>query len=98
MRSWILWGPLAIITLLGAGMVFRASWKAANLTETDVINAYADRYVAEVAGRASRSDCAAVPGQGAVWLIVRCGSGDTARTYPVDRSGALVDLPREPQT
>ena len=80
--------PVAVLTLVGALLAFRQGWIVAHMTETDVINRYADRYVRDHGGRAS--ECHAVPGSRAgVWIEVRC---DGVR-YPVDRAGRLVGAP-----
>ena len=56
------------------------------ITETDVINAYAARYVEETGGAVS--DCAARPGEDArVWMIISCGHAPEITRYFVDRAG-----------
>jgi hypothetical protein len=63
------------------------------LTETDVIMAYANRYVAEQGLEAAAiRACHAVPGADArVWLVVICGQGSTAeQAYFVAPGGALL--------
>jgi hypothetical protein len=89
MPRWLWWLPLGVLTLVVALFVFRAGWIVANLSETDVIEHYAAIYVAEEGGKATMTDCTAVPGQGAkVWLVIRCGRH---RVYPVDRFGRLIE-------
>jgi hypothetical protein len=86
MPRWLWWTPLALLTLVAVLLVFRQGWIAAHMTETDVINHYATRYVADHGGRIS--DCVAVPGRAAgIWIEVRCGA---KVIYPVDRTGRLV--------
>ncbi len=83
--------PLAALTLVASLLAFRAGYWQANLTETDVINTYAAKYVAETGG--DPTDCVATPGQTPVWIEVICRSGDgTARIYPVNKLGALLPV------
>lgn len=84
MPRWLWWLPLGVLTLVAGLLMFRQGWLAAHMTETDVINHYAARYVAEHGG--DLRDCVAVPGRAAVWIEVRCGKV----IYPVDRAGRLV--------
>jgi len=92
MPRWLWWTPLAVLTLLAGLLLFRQGWIAAHMTETDVIDHFAARYVAEHGGQ--KSDCVAVPGRSAqVWIEVHCG--DVA-IYPVDRAGRLISLPEGP--
>ena len=79
-------GVLALV----AGLVgYLLGQRQATLTETDVINAYAARYVAETGGQPT--DCAAIPGPGDVWLVIRCGGeGLAGRVFEVDRQGNLI--------
>ncbi|WP_099826729.1 hypothetical protein [Oceaniglobus indicus] len=83
----LLWG-IAMLTLGAAVLGFSLGRDAAEMTETQVISVYAKRYAAET-GR-PLTDCIAVPGQGRVWLVVRCGSGERQRVYPVARDGRLA--------
>ena len=88
MPRWLWWMPLAVLTLIGALLAFRQGWIAAHMTETDVINHIAARYVADHGGEVG--DCRAVPGRRSdVWIEVLCGE----RRYPVDRAGRLVAQP-----
>lgn len=86
---------MVVLTAVAGLLVFRQGWITAHMTETDVINHYADRYVSEHGGR--KTDCHAVPGAVAeVWLEVRCGG---VVIYPVDRAGRLLRRdPSEPTT
>ena len=78
-----------VLAILAAGIGFTLGQRQTTLTETDVITGYAARYVAETGGEPI--DCAAVPGQGAVWLVIRCGrQGLSGRVFEVDREGRLV--------
>jgi hypothetical protein len=72
----------------GIGWITGLRW--AEVDESDVIEIWAERYVAETGGPAT--DCAAAPGQrDAVWLVVSCGSGPERKVYPLDRSGRLIE-------
>ncbi|MGP6085543.1 hypothetical protein [Antarctobacter jejuensis] len=99
MPRWLWWMPLVGIVTLMALHFFRLGWIAANLTETDVIEAYAQQYLKDrardgTAEGARRSDCVAYPGEDAgIWLHVLCGPpGDPSRQYEyeVDRLGQFV--------
>ncbi|MEO0702383.1 MAG: hypothetical protein AAFY80_09610 [Pseudomonadota bacterium] len=80
-------GGLCLVALV-AGL--RLGLGQAGLSETDVINRVADRYVAETGG--ARTDCLAVPSAvSSVWLEVRCGSGEGLAVYPVDHRGRVVE-------
>lgn len=95
------WPNLAALGFLALG----AAWlglvwgRAALVTETEVIERYAARYLADRArdgtGDTARiTDCHAVPGQaGGIWLVVVCGPGpgDPGRIYEyrVNRMGGL---------
>ena len=82
------WVPLGLATLVGALLAFRYGWIAATITETDVINAMANRYVTKDGGPgAAVSDCVGLAGQiEGAWITVRCGEYD----YHVNRFGRLM--------
>ncbi len=82
------WVPLGLATLVGALLAFRYGWIAATITETDVINAMATRYVTQDGGPgASSRDCVGLAGQiEGAWITVRCG--DFA--YHVNRFGRVM--------
>ncbi len=83
----VLWAMVALS--LGAGVLGYVNGnRVADLSETDAINVYARLYAQDTGG--ALTDCVAVPGQGRVWLIVRCGSGREARRYSVARDGRLL--------
>ena len=99
MPRWLWWMPLVGIVTLMALHFFRLGWIAANLTETEVIEVYAQRYLADRArdgtGDGARiSDCFAYPGGApGIWLHIVCGPhGDPSRRYEyeVDRLGQFV--------
>lgn len=95
MPVWFWWAPLAaLITAFGL-WAFRWGWIAATITETDVINTYAQRYLGEAGDTARVSDCVARPGaRHRVWITVHCASENGVRhDYSVDRFGRLLDLP-----
>ena len=99
MPRWALFLPFALMVALAALFGWRQGWLVANVTETQVIEAYAERYLAARAAAgtgadAARSDCRARPDPGgASWLVVVCGPEpyDPARhyTYYVNRFGGL---------
>lgn len=85
---------MAALIALVAVVAFRLGTATANLTEGDVILAYADRYTELAGPRARPADCLAVPGQGArVWITVLCGPpGAAAWRFDVNRMGGLVRM------
>ncbi|WP_306132280.1 hypothetical protein [Roseivivax marinus] len=95
---WLL--PFGLLVLLAFYLGWRQGYARATLSETEVISAYAERYLADrardgTAEGASPAQCRALPGeQAGVWLVVVCGPEphDEARhyTYYVRRSGALA--------
>ncbi len=90
MPRWALFLPVGLLTLVLALLFFRLGWIAANLTETDVINTYAARYLQEAGPGARVSDCVARPGQGAaVWIVVSCEGTAGRYSYHVNRFGGL---------
>ena len=96
MARWVWWVPLGLATLIGALLAFRYGWIAATITETDVINAMAHRYVTRDGNEdAQIGDCVGLAGQiDGAWITVQCG--DVA--YHVDRFGRLItmdDTPRD---
>ncbi|MCR8826446.1 hypothetical protein [Pseudosulfitobacter koreensis] len=97
---WLLWLPLAVVTLIGAVMVFRLGWISAHVDEGALLNHYAQLYVNETGGAASLSDCVGRPGtQGGVRLVISCTTpqGDT-RVYMIGRFGGLLQPPPAPDT
>lgn len=102
MPRWIWFLPLGLIVALAALVGWRQGWLVANVTETQVINAYAARYLDDRAAAgtgdgARASDCRARPSpEVGVWLVVICGPDphDPARhyTYHVTRFGGLREV------
>lgn len=85
--------PLALLTLYGAYLGLRQGSAVANLTEADVLSAYAHHYGSEVPG-GRPSDCVARPGSGRVWIVIECAPTpfDAARLrrYLVGRDGRTI--------
>ncbi|CUH80248.1 hypothetical protein [Tropicibacter naphthalenivorans] len=95
MPRWVWFLPLGLLLLATAGLGFRYGWALMTLTETDVITAYAQRYLADRPGGGARlTDCVAYPGEApGIWLRVVCAPpGDPAQSYEyqVNRLGHLV--------
>ena len=97
MPRWIWFAPVGLIVALAALLGWRHGWIVANVTETQVIDAYAARYLRDRArdgtgATAAARDCRARPSERA-WLVVICGPEphDPARsyTYYVERDGRL---------
>ncbi|WP_229884273.1 hypothetical protein [Roseobacter sp. MH60115] len=105
MPRWLWFTPLALLVVAVAIWAFRLGWIAVTISETDVINTYAQRYLEEAGATARLTDCTGLPGTGeGVWIIVRCVRAGQRFDYPVDRFGRLLDLvdgvpqPGVPQT
>lgn len=90
-------GVIAVLTAAAGTLGYLAGARQAELSETDVIMAYANRYVTDqgLAPDAIRM-CHAVPGADPrVWLVVICAEGLAAeRAYFVGRGGALLHVGR----
>jgi hypothetical protein len=72
--KWLWWAPLGVL-IVGAGLLgLRLGYVALNVSETDVINAYAAQYVERSAPNGRLTDCHAVPGDGfpGIWIVVSC--------------------------
>jgi hypothetical protein len=86
---------IAVLTAAAGTLGYLAGARQAELSETDVIMAYANRYVADtgLAPDAIRL-CHAVPGTDErVWLVVICSEGqDAERAYFVGRGGGLLHV------
>lgn len=88
---------IAVLTAAAGALGYVAGSRQAELSETDVIMAYANRYVAEQGLEpAAIRACHAVPGADAwVWLVVVCAQGSAAeRAYFVAPGGALLHVGR----
>ncbi len=84
---------VAALTVAAGTLGYVAGKRQASLSETDVINAYAARYVQDRGlDPAEIRQCHAVPGQSdPVWLVVVCAQGQAAeRAYFVGHNGALL--------
>ncbi|WP_299826920.1 hypothetical protein [uncultured Roseobacter sp.] len=94
MPRWLWFTPLALLVVAVAIWAFRLGWIAVTISESDVINTYAQRYLEEAGSTALLTDCTGLPGTGdGVWIIVRCTQAELQFDYPVDRFGRLLDLP-----
>ena len=84
---------IVVLTATAGTLGYLAGSRQVAWTETDVIMAYANRYVAAqgLETEAIRR-CHAVPGRAdPVWLVVVCAEGSLAeRAYFVGRNGALL--------
>lgn len=99
MPGWVWWVPLGLATLVGALVAFRYGWIAATITETDVINAMATRYITQDGGPDAKvTDCVGLQGQvDGAWITVRCGPffyhvnafGGLMSTEPVSESPSI---------
>lgn len=100
MPRWVWFLPVGALTAALGLWGFRMGWIASTITETEVIHAYAQRYLAERAAQgaeytAAITDCVAYPAvQRGVWIVVSCEpgtqNGDVRYTYHVNRFGGLV--------
>ena len=88
-------GVMAVLAL-GAGALGVAFGVNATVTESDIINAGAALFVSETGG--NLTECLGIPGQGEVWIEVRCGDGDGFRAYFFDERGNRLSQPEEPRT
>ena len=87
------WAPLGLAAVAAALVGLRYGWIATQITETDVITHYAQKYLSDHGASARLEDCVARPGQSArgVWIVVSCQpEGVQGRyEYHVNRFGAL---------
>lgn len=82
--------PLVALTALAAIGFYRLGQQRAGLTETDVIEAVAKRYVGEAGAGAARADCAARPSDDAgIWLVVTCTGPEGRFRYAVSPLGGI---------
>lgn len=98
MPRWLWFLPAGLLVALAALFGWRHGWVVANVTETQVISAYAERYLEDrrrdgTGDSALATECRARPSERA-WLVVVCGPEphDAARhyTYYVGRDGRLL--------
>ena len=82
--------PVLALVCLGAVVALLLGGRSVTTTETAVIEAVAERYVAETG--AERTDCHATPAQSAgLWLVVTCAGTDGARVeYFIDSFGEVT--------
>lgn len=94
-RSFVLLAGVLACAVALAGFII--GWRVSTLTESDVIEAAAARYVADHKG--APEQCEARPGTPPVWITVLCGSPDVTAIYQSDRFGRLTESPAaSPQT
>lgn len=91
MPRWLLWTPIAALTVATAVFGVRTGWHVSNLSESDVINKAAQAYVNAKENR-RETDCSASPSQdGSIWLIVTCTPlSGAALTYEATRFGKVT--------
>lgn len=81
--------PVAVLLLAAAGIGLSLGLRAVGITETEVIDRVAARYVREAGEEARHTDCAARPAASAgLWLLITCGRHE----YFVDDRGRLVHV------
>ena len=101
MPRWLLFAPFVCLVAIFAINGARLGFQQANVTETDVINFYANRYLSDhqrdAGPGAALTDCVAVPGtKPRVWIEVRCTPPDgPAFIYGARRDGQLVYAGRD---
>ena len=93
MTRWMAGLSLGVVLLVVAVYAFRLGWIAANLTETEAIDAYAARYLSDAGEGARAEHCFAEPGDVyGVWIAVTCvmpGETGLIYSYYVNRFGGL---------
>ncbi len=92
MPRWLWWAPVGVLITVFALIGLRLGWIAATITETDVINRFAELYVQTQGGDAALRDCAAISGRDpGIWIVVRCTPQGTDETYEyhVNRLGGF---------
>lgn len=94
MPRWLLWTPVAALTVAMAFFGLRAGHYVSGLSESDVINAAARAYLAGGSARQA-SDCAAAPsGEAGVWLTIQCRSKQGVQViYNATRLGHIQLVP-----
>lgn len=88
--------PVMALAAAVAGIGLMLGGRFVGTTETEVIERYAARYLAEAGAGAVRSDCVARPAQSeGLWLVVACDLRGGARfEYFVDAYGRLAHANR----
>ena len=101
MPRWLLFAPFVCLVAIFAINGAKLGIQQANLTETDVINFYANQYLSDhqslVGDGAALTDCLAVPGtKPRVWIEVRCTPPvGPAFIYGAGRDGQLIYAGRD---
>ncbi|MEY1555040.1 hypothetical protein AB3Y40_05345 [Yoonia sp. R2331] len=85
-----------------AGLICLAAvlgWRTGQpVTETEIIDRYAAKYVATFGAGARLTDCVATAGHGDVRLVVRCQHSDGRQAvYPAGAKGQLLDMAGGPE-
>ena len=89
---WLL--PVAALTVAAGYLGWRLGQP---VTESEIIERFAARYLSQAPAGAARTDCLARAGQGAVRLTVICAHPDGAVfVYPAGPRGRLLDPPAAP--
>ena len=96
MPRWMLFVPVMALVAAVAGIGLMVGGRSVGTTETEVIERFAVRYLAEAGAGATRSDCAARPAQSeGLWLVVACDLRGGARFEDfVDAYGRLAHANR----
>jgi len=102
MPRWKWFLPFGILMAVLAYNGVKLGIERAGVTESDVINFYAERYLEDhrriIGSEAALTDCIAVPGgETGVWIEVRCQpqGGEPAFLYGANRAGAQVYAARD---
>jgi len=89
-RRWMIFVPLMGLAAALVALGLSLGRKAALSSESEVIEAVADRYVEE--GGMARSDCHARPAASeGLWLVVTCARAGVGFEYFIDRFGRVAD-------
>lgn len=96
MPRWMLFVPLMALVAAVAGIGLMLGGRSVGTTETEVIERFAARYLAEAGAEAALSDCTARPAQSeGLWLVVACDlRGGSRYEYFVDAYGRLAHANR----
>lgn len=90
------WLPVCALALALTAVGLRYGWIATQVTETDVITHYAQKYVSDHGLGARPIDCVARPGNGFTWIELTCSPREVqgAYVYHVNRLGRLIHATR----